>query len=170
MQRFSRLQPGISVGHPNVTAGTLGLVVKDDRSGRPAILSNWHVLAGSASATPGDATIQPGSFDGGRVPRDTVAALERMILDKGGDAAIALLTNARSHDLSICDLGKVVKSIKETNIGDIVVKSGRTTQVTKGRVDGKGRLFSTTPSAELVLMGLLSFRLTARIPIMLRHP
>jgi hypothetical protein len=141
MQRFSRLQPGISVGHPNVTAGTLGLVVKDDRSGRPAILSNWHVLAGSASATPGDPTIQPGSMDGGRVPRDTVAALERMILDRDGDAAIALLTNVRPVDLSICDLGTDVNSIEDTNVGDIVVKSGRTTQVTRGRVDGKGRFF-----------------------------
>jgi hypothetical protein len=39
-QRFSRLQPGISVAHKNVSAGTLGLIVKDNRSGRPAILSN----------------------------------------------------------------------------------------------------------------------------------
>lgn len=142
-QRFSRLQPGISVAHKNVSAGTLGLIVKDNRSGRPAILSNWHVLVGSASATPGDPVTQPGSFDGGRAPRDTVAALERMILDKDGDAAVALLTNSRPYDLNVFDLGTVAKRIKDPEIDDIVVKSGRTTHVTKGRVDGKGRYFIT---------------------------
>jgi hypothetical protein len=141
--RFARLQPGISVAHTNVTAGTLGMIVKDTRSGKPAILSNWHVLAGSYSAAPGNPIVQPGPADGGRAPRDTVAALERMILDKDGDAAIALLNGARPFDPSVLDLSVALENITDPQIGDEVVKSGRTTQVTRGRVDGKGRYFIT---------------------------
>ena len=66
-----------------------------------------------------------------------------MILDKDGDAAIALINNVRPFDLGICDLGTVVRQVKDPSIGDVVVKSGRTTQVTKGRVDGTGRYFIT---------------------------
>jgi hypothetical protein len=64
-----------------------------------------------------------------------------MILDKDGDAAIALLTNTRPYDLRICDLGIIAKRIQDPKNGDIIVKSGRTTHVTKGRVDGTGRYF-----------------------------
>ena len=153
--RFPRLQPGISIGHKNVTAGTLGLIVRDDRSGRPAILSNWHVLAGGGSASPGDPITQPGAYDGGRAPRDSVAALERMMLDEDGDAAIAVLTNARPYDLTICDLNTVVRHIDRPNIGDVVVKSGRTTQVTKGRVDGMGRYFIEYPVGRIGIDGFV---------------
>lgn len=141
--RFSRLQPGISVAHTSVTAGTLGMIVKDKRTAKPAILSNWHVLVGSASAAPGDQIVQPGPYDGGRAPRDTVASLERMILDKDGDAAIALLNKVRPFDPSVLDLSVTPDNIADPQIGDEVVKSGRTTQVTRGRVDGKGRYFIT---------------------------
>lgn len=139
--RFSRLQPGISVAHKNVTAGTLGMIVKDKRSGKPAILSNWHVLAGDSSASPSDPIVQPGPHDGGRPPRDTVATLERMILDRDGDAAIALLNNSRPYDPNIIGINVIPSSAADPQIGDIVVKSGRTTQVTRGRVDGRGRYF-----------------------------
>lgn len=139
--RFPRLQPGISVAHTGVSAGTLGMFVKDRRSGKPAMLSNWHVLAGSAYASPGDSVVQPGPHDGGRAPRDVVGALERMILDKDGDAAIAVLGNARPFDPSVVDVSVVPDSVADPEIGDEVIKSGRTTQVTRGRVDGKGRYF-----------------------------
>jgi hypothetical protein len=41
------------------------------------ILSNNHVLANSNDASPGDAILQPGPADGGRVDRDRIAVLER---------------------------------------------------------------------------------------------
>lgn len=153
--RFSRLQPGISVAHLRVTAGTLGMFVKDRRSGKPAILSNWHVLAGSGSASPGDAIVQPGPYDGGRAPRDTVGTLERMILDRDGDAAIAIVNNARPFDPSILDLGIIPDTLADPQIGDEVVKSGRTTQVTRGRVDGKGRYFITYPVGRVGIDGFI---------------
>lgn len=153
--RFSRLQPGISVAHTDVSAGTLGMFVRDKRSGKPAILSNWHVLAGSASAVPGDAIVQPGPYDGGRSPRDVVGTLERMILDKDGDAAIAVVNNARPFNPSIIDLGITPDSLADPQIGDEVVKSGKTTQVTRGLVDGKGRYFITYPIGRVGIDGFI---------------
>jgi hypothetical protein len=68
---------GVSIGHYQITAGTLGGVVRDRTSGDRLILSNNHVLANSNDAEPGDAIIQPGGADGGTVDADTIAHLER---------------------------------------------------------------------------------------------
>lgn len=136
--RFARLQPGISVANPKSSiGGTLGMFVTDRNSGRPAILSNWHVLAG-ALARRGDSIVQPGPGDGGMKPRDTIAELERWILDKDGDAAIAILNNSRPFDPTVIDLNITPDTIAFPQHGDIVIKSGRSTQVTRGRVDGIG--------------------------------
>jgi hypothetical protein len=51
-QRVRPLRPGSSVAHPSVTAGTLGGFVRV--AGRPAILSNNHVLAAGDAAAVGD--------------------------------------------------------------------------------------------------------------------
>ena len=59
---------GFSVGHPAITAGTLGARVVGP-TGIVYILSNNHVLANSNGATVGDATLQPGAFDGGTAGR-----------------------------------------------------------------------------------------------------
>lgn len=75
-QRFNRNRPtscGVSIGHPNITAGTLGcLVVKDFDH---YILSNNHVLADSNNANNGDAIRQPGTADGGTSPSDDISVL-----------------------------------------------------------------------------------------------
>ena len=68
---------GVSVGHPQVTSGTLGCVVRDRNTGARLILSNNHVLANLNDAQPGDPILQPGAIDGGHVPTDTLAHLER---------------------------------------------------------------------------------------------
>ena len=138
--RQNTIQPGLSISHPNVSAGTLGTVVYDNISGRPCILSNWHVIVGSNNASPGDDIIQPGSLDGGRLPQDRVGQLERSILNAEGDAAIAFfdLPADRSRNLTQFETGVVVQSARQAQIGDIVEKSGRTTGVTQGRVDGFG--------------------------------
>jgi endonuclease G len=101
-------------------------------------LSNWHVLAGSNAARKGDAIVQPGKFDGGRTPQDKVATLERMVLDHDGDCAIALLNYNRAHSPMVLDLNVMVSKVQDPKIGDIVVKSGRTSGVTEGKVDAKG--------------------------------
>jgi hypothetical protein len=88
---------GISIGHPLITAGTLGCLVTDDSDGSLCILSNNHVLANHNAAMPGDAIIQPGTFDGGRRPADEIATLKRFIsiasTGNAVDAAIAQVTS-----------------------------------------------------------------------------
>ncbi len=68
---------GVSIGHRDITAGTLGCLVKKD--GRFVILSNNHVLANSNAAEIGDPILQPGPHDGGRYPDDHIADLEQFI-------------------------------------------------------------------------------------------
>ena len=78
--RTSRWRPapaGVSLGHYRISAGTFGCMVRDRASGAPLMLSNNHVLANSNDATVGDAILQPGPADGGRLGPDTIALLER---------------------------------------------------------------------------------------------
>lgn len=80
--RTDRIRPapgGVSIGHYQVTAGTLGGVVRDRATDRRLILSNNHVLANSNKGLPGDPILQPGAIDGGRDPLDTIARLERFV-------------------------------------------------------------------------------------------
>ena len=67
---------GVSIGHVDITAGTLGcLVTKDNQL---FILSNNHVLANTNAAEKGDPIIQPGAYDGGTL-NDQIATLENFI-------------------------------------------------------------------------------------------
>ncbi|MFB3083378.1 MAG: hypothetical protein ACE1Z4_07975 [Gammaproteobacteria bacterium] len=68
---------GVSIGHRDITAGTLGCLVK--KNGEHFILSNNHVLANSNDAQKGDAILQPGPIDGGQFPGDHIADLEDFV-------------------------------------------------------------------------------------------
>jgi hypothetical protein len=68
---------GVSLGHYQITAGTLGCTVRDRKTGARMILSNNHVLANRNEGKPGDPILQPGPADGGSPERDTIALLER---------------------------------------------------------------------------------------------
>lgn len=156
--------PGYSIGHHNITAGTFGCLVRDirrcccklekDSCCTPTreecladylILSNNHVLADSNEGKAGDLILQPGSFDGGIFPADGVAMLERFEPITFGptgkfpgrynlvDAAVARPTFSRTVTASI--LGLVIpQGVGQAFIGSRVIKAGRTTQVTTGRV------------------------------------
>jgi hypothetical protein len=73
MERVRPAPGGVSIGHRDITAGTLGCLVK--KNGEIFILSNNHVLANSNDASPGDAILQPGPHDGGKYPDDQIADL-----------------------------------------------------------------------------------------------
>jgi hypothetical protein len=75
--RYRPAPGGISIGHKDITAGTLGCLVK--KGGEFFILSNNHVLANSNAAQVGDAILQPGPYDGGRFPDDHLANLEAFV-------------------------------------------------------------------------------------------
>jgi len=68
---------GVSIGHYQITAGTLGCIVRDQTTKQRLILSNNHVLANVNSAQLGDAILQQGAIDGGDVNTCTIAHLER---------------------------------------------------------------------------------------------
>jgi len=76
-------QPGMSIGHYKITAGTFGAVVKDRHTGEPLILSNNHILANITNgrdgrARKGDPILQPGPYDGGREDQ-VIGYLERFV-------------------------------------------------------------------------------------------
>jgi len=76
-QRMRPVQPGLSIGHTGVTAGTFGCVV--ERNGERLMLSNNHVLANCNDARLGDRVLQPGRYDGGKADKDVVARLVEFV-------------------------------------------------------------------------------------------
>ena len=86
------IPPGVSIGHIDITAGTLGCMVR--RGEEIFILSNNHVLANVNAGQQGDIIIQPGQYDGG-TPADAIATLADYIpLDFGGqDAGCSIAKN-----------------------------------------------------------------------------
>jgi hypothetical protein len=141
---------GISVGHFRITAGTIGCLVTGrsaPRDGRLLMLSNNHVLANVNNAVFGDAIIQPGSADGGASPADQVALLERFVpINLDGQNFVDCATGwcwpdrvRREHVF----LSGGTQQFFQTGVQPVppvldmpVAKSGRTTQVTNGRITG----------------------------------
>jgi hypothetical protein len=149
-QRVRPLRPGLSVSHPDVTAGTLGGFVRRPGSEGLLVLSNNHVLANSDAATEGDPVLQPGVADGG-TPEDrvgTLTAFVRFSADPGNlvDAAVAALdagVGADPADYPGGALLTVVAAPDDVDPDELVEKLGRTTGHTRGRitaveVDGVG--------------------------------
>ena len=136
LQRKGRrdpVQPGMSVGHPTITAGTLGAIVYDAQDGAACMLSNWHVLHGHDGRI-GDAVLQPGRHDDMNVAQNAAGTLVRSHLGRAGDCAIARIEGRGFDDTIIGLQGTKITRIGEPELDDIVVKSGRTTDVTYGKV------------------------------------
>lgn len=146
---------GYSVGHPAITAGTMGALVRDAAS-QLFVLSNNHVLANQNDAVIGDPMLQPGPFDGGTAADQigTLAAFQAINFSGGNntiDAAIARVTNPAdvSNSTPIDDgyglpNGKIfgdanndrVFDDKASLLGLNVQKYGRTTKLTHGQITG----------------------------------
>jgi hypothetical protein len=135
---------GASVGHVEVTAGTIGGFV--DRGGAAAILSNNHVLANEDRGTAGDIVLQRAWHDGGRRESDSVARLSQWVtLKRRGsniaDAAVAELIDDVAHDPRrlrglVNGKDRSLKGLGPEFLdeGTLVYKVGRTTGSTTGRV------------------------------------
>jgi hypothetical protein len=138
--RFDRPVPiGVSTGHPDITAGTIGCRVTDGIN--VYALSNNHVYANENLASIGDNVLQPGAYDSGVDPDDAIGTLAEFEpikfngLPNTIDAAIALsntdlLGNATPSD----GYGKPKSGTAAAYINQPVKKYGRTTGLTKGRV------------------------------------
>lgn len=133
--RADVLRGGISISDEyHYAAGTLGGKVRDRATGTEMILSNWHVLASDWGARPGQRIYQPGQLDGG-TSADIVATLTRDAMWANLDAAVATLTGSRRLINEQLDIGSVTE-VGKAEFGMEVVKSGRTSGVTHGRVTG----------------------------------
>lgn len=163
-----RLRPakgGYSVGHKNITAGTIATCVYDILPGGSTnppvhgvgippkfyILSNNHVLANSNAGSIGDAVLQPGPIDGGVDPADRIATLSRFVpITFNPPVPLALQNNlvdcavaeGQFHDLDreIYWTGPVRGWRRKAlvTVGMIVKKTGRTTNFTTGRITAIG--------------------------------
>jgi hypothetical protein len=139
-QRCRPLLVGNSIGHIGVTAGTLGALASPRQGGGQVLLSNNHVFADENKAAAGDPILQSGVFDGGRDPADRVATLGAFVaLNFGGDnttdCAIAPLDDGIDVDRAAGSFGPLrTGAPAEVSGQEIVLKVGRTTGFTRGRV------------------------------------
>ena len=140
---------GVSIGHVDVTAGTLGsraIGLTAPWNNRHLVLSNNHVLANSNAGRVNDSIIQPGSADGGRHPADQIAVLARWVpINFGGapnivDCAFGWAWHERIRGGQYYLSGgspayyTTGSAPLAASLGMIVGKSGRTTGLTQGRV------------------------------------
>jgi endonuclease G len=134
-ERKATLLGGISIANARLRGyGTLGGLVIDRKTGTKMILSNWHVLAGYWDVQPGWPIYQPARGDGGS-KYDTVAKFSRHAMDSDLDAAVAEFTSNRQFINDQLGL-EPVRGVGWAQLGMDVVKSGRRTGVTYGRVIG----------------------------------
>ena len=131
--RADPMRGGISISNERqYTYGTLGALVVDRDTDELMCLSNWHVLVGDWGARQGQRIYQPGRRDGGS-RADTVATLTRDAMSVNLDAAVATLTGSRRLINEQLELG-AVRGVRQPELGVEVVKSGRQTDITYGRV------------------------------------
>ncbi|WP_406406322.1 hypothetical protein [Streptomyces sp. NBC_01643] len=131
--------PGVSVGHPLVTAGTLGAFV--EIAGRPGIhaLSNNHVLAACNRGRVGDPILHPGPIDLGTF-NDRIGALSAVVDLREGDASVNVtdvaaceIDGALADALDVC-FPYGVTGVIDPEQGLAVKKIGRTTDETDGSI------------------------------------
>ena len=136
---------GVSTGHPNITAGTIGARVTDGE--RVFALSNNHVFAANNGGSEGDNLLQPGVADGGRDPDDAFGTLydyEPLRFCRSGlcdtnriDAALALTTSDDlGNETPEGGYGSPRPWTVEPELGMAVQKYGRTTGHTVGEISG----------------------------------
>ena len=148
--RWPRPVPiGVSTGHPDITAGTIGARVTDGTS--VYALSNNHVYANLNNASLHDEVIQPGTYDGGSLPNDYIGTLsdfERIEFctswfgfllncpDNQIDAAIAKSSTADLGSATPADgYGAPESTTVSPEVGLSVMKYGRTTGLRYGTID-----------------------------------
>jgi hypothetical protein len=127
---------GVSTGHPAITAGTIAARVTDGIN--VYALSNNHVYADENQAALGDEMIQPGTYDGGSAPADTIGTLsdyEPIVFTTSAnntlDAAIALSSLGELGNSTPPEgYGTPKSETVAASLNQQVQKFGRTTSLT----------------------------------------
>jgi hypothetical protein len=131
---------GVSTGHPDITAGTIGCRVTDGTN--VYALSNNHVYADENRASIGDNVLQPGPYDWGQNPRDAIGVLadfEPIVFSRRArntiDAAIAITSAANLGTATpLGGYGQPASTPVVALVNQPVKKYGRTTGLTTGSV------------------------------------
>ncbi len=155
---------GNSVGNPRYnSAGTLGAPITIQGDSRNLyFLSNWHVLAGG-SGRRGDALIQPGRLDGGRMPRDKIGILHWFALNANLDAAVGKADRRNLLGMGTRCYGNLTGMSRASN-GMNVKKCGRTSRATSGTI----RSVNATVRVSGYPSGTRTFRNQIQTTFMLR--
>ncbi len=147
LERTKRIRPapgGVSIGHFQITAGTLGVLAR--RDGRPVILSNNHILANQNAARVGDPILQPGPTDGGRL-QDTIARLTDFVPIHFNERSLGLLGRllARTFAPLLGFAGLGIKRLPSgrTNLVDAAVAEPIDAGIVAPDVLGIGRVHGT---------------------------
>lgn len=161
IRRMRPCPAGFSIGNIGATAGTLAGVVYDFLPGATVnppspgigvpstyyVLSNNHVLAATNAATVGSPTVQPGRMDGGQDPQDRIGALSRFVpIQLSSAIPLARHQNTVDCAISTCQFQDATREIyfhgaprgwrriSGIRVGDLVRKTGRTTNTSFGRI------------------------------------
>jgi hypothetical protein len=130
--QYDVLDGGISISglRPDNSAdtGTLGLVVTDNRTGKPVVLTNAHVVGGEG--TEGKKIYHPYPWSG-----NLVGSVLRARRSGSIDAAIISIDNM-NYSFDVMQLGGVQGTNLNPQLGMVVRKRGRQSRVTKGMIEG----------------------------------
>jgi hypothetical protein len=131
------IYPGISIGPENASIyGTLGAIVYDSNN-NASILSCDHVMM--AYETTQEINIrQPALLDCGLSSYDRIATYTDGYYGTNGDAAIAKINDYRAYSSYIFNTDDILTGLKTPEIDDVIIKTGRTTGPTTGKVSGFG--------------------------------
>jgi hypothetical protein len=140
------LRPGSSVARSDGTAATLAGVAHDNLGVR-YLLTASHVLREGGSSRRGDPIVHPGPSDS-RQPA-AVARYEKVHV--GFDAGIARLEPGIQAVNRALLSNRVIVTPQVPRIGDVLEKSGRSTQLTQGEVRQFGAFGNRYPAMRIVL-------------------
>lgn len=137
---ISPLQAGVSIG--TADCGTLGLICKDKtQPNNIFLLTCFHVLFSKF----GRPAFQPSIVEDNGQLRDVVGSIYKTILDEGIDASTIWYNSNRGIDKRQFGTEQIITQIGKVELGQLVEKSGRTTDVRQGIVDGIGKYFIQYP-------------------------
>jgi hypothetical protein len=138
-RRWRPAPAGVSFGHVETTAGTLGSPPLETEGGETVVLTNAHVAAPIGTAEPGDDVLQPGPADGG-TDDDVVGTLVdgseiRPDEPNTTDSAVVAVDPA-DFENAVLGIGEFA-GFAEPPTDATFTKSGRTTGVTTGDLRGR---------------------------------
>jgi len=133
-KKWRPIRPGISIGHIDITAGTENGVLEDEGE---FVYSNNHVLCNSNQGEKGDIITQPGPYD---VPDDEDPEdykcgelADYVKVEDGCTVDLAWMEPTVDYNIKTLGLGNPTGT-KGAEREDRIVKSGRTSAITHGKV------------------------------------